>query len=167
MIQKDYNVPAINQVEAARAEAERRALAAGNAQADAERRAAELSSRLAAVLPPEGDDAVLAQLQTQIDALHAAGVAREARSLLHPKSSNNRANYRQYRSYAHKAFTSSPVPSLTSVTVAYHRQCSICDRNFGTRLKIDAIRERQAREAKARREMERQTPTYLQKGGLS
>ena len=116
------------------------------------------------LLPPESDDKALERLQSELDTLHAAGVAREVKTINAPPTRrivvgrtndwlgqpifrevpNRRADYRQYRSYVHKAFTSAPVPSLASVTVAYHRNCAVCDRTFNARLKIDHIL-RQAR----------------------
>jgi hypothetical protein len=136
-------------------------------------------------LSPESDDIQFERLQIQIDSLHAAGVAREAAMIGKPDIVQRRIgfdgfgqsiyrpvrvrrpDYRNYRSYAHKLFTPGPASEARTVTVAYHVRCAICDRNFHARLKIDAIRERQAREAKARRETQPQTPTYVQKGGLS
>jgi hypothetical protein len=127
------------------------------------------------LLPPESDDEALERLQSELDTLHAAGVAREVKTINAPPTRhvvvgrtndwlgqpifrevpNRRADYRQYRSYAHKAFTSAPVPSLASVTVAYHRNCAVCDRTFNARLKIDRIlRQRQAKARPASAETE-------------
>lgn len=119
-------------------------------------------------LAADGLDDDLERLHGQMDQLHAAGVAREARSFDAPvtrRVPGRRPDYRHYRSYsAHKQFTSAPVLSLSSVTVVYHRQCAVCEQNFRLRLKIDAIYERQAREEKALRRKRQFIPAGILKG---
>lgn len=140
------------------------------------------AERPVARLSPEDEADELARLQSQIDSLHAAGVAREAGMIGKPELVRQRVgfdgfgqsiyrpvrvrrpDYRNYKSYAHKALTPGTVPRLTAVTVTYHRRCSVCDQSFHARLKIDAIRLRQARAADA---PPPPPPTGLQKGGLS
>ncbi len=141
----------------------------------AEQREAELSARL---------DAELERLQDRIDALHADGVAREAENIGRPEIVRRRVgfddfgqsiyqpvrvrrpDYRNFQSHVHKEIRDGPVPSLTSVTVIYHRRCAACAQNLRIRLRIDAIREHQVRRARARQSKPQEPPADTPKGPL-